>query len=120
MLIFYRPQLNQSMANHIYELSLHDGITTIKHFVLFVNEVEIASIDEVNTNRAIVLKKRHGKSEILTTSYRTNSWCPFIAKALDIYLGDLSEGDWSAHKISRPSVSPSCHCYSVLCKEFYF
>ena len=78
---------------------LHGGITTIRHFVLLVNiiinEVEIASIDEVNTAHAIVLHKRHGKSRTLSTSYRTISSCPFIAKALDIYLGELSQDDWS-------------------------
>ena len=79
---------------------LNGGQTTIKHFRFLVNviilEIELASINEMNTAHAIVLHKGHGKDKTLSSSYRTISSCPFIAKAVDIYLGDLSKDDWSA------------------------
>ena len=78
---------------------LFGGSTTIKHFQFLVNtiinEVELSSIPELNTAHAIVLHKAHGKPKSLSSSYRTISSCPFIAKALDIYLGELSQEDWS-------------------------
>ena len=70
----------------------------IRHFLFLINtiiqEVELASIRELNTAHAVVFHKGHGKSRSLSSSYRTISSCPFIAKALDIYLGELSKDDW--------------------------
>ena len=77
---------------------LHGGRVGIRHFLFLINmiieEVELASIRELNTAHAVVLHKGHGKSRSLSSSYRTISSCPFIAKALDIYLGELSKDDW--------------------------
>ena len=56
--------------------------------------LQLASIRELNTAHAVVLHKGHGKTRSLSSSYRTISSCPFIAKALDIYLGELSKDDW--------------------------
>ena len=79
---------------------LNGGATTIKHFQFLVNviilEIELSSIDEMNKAHAIVLHKGHGKDKSLSSSYRTISSCPFIAKAVDIYLGELSKDDWKA------------------------
>ena len=48
----------------------------------------------MNRAHAIILYKRHGKDKTFDSSYRTISSCPFISKAIDIYLGQLSKEDW--------------------------
>ena len=52
------------------------------------------SVDELNTTHAVILHKGHGKDRSLSSSYRTISCCPFISKAIDMYLGELSKDDW--------------------------
>ena len=79
---------------------INGGPTTIKHFQFLLNcvfeSIELSSVDELNTAHAVVLFKGHKKDKSLASSYRTISSCPFIAKAADVYLGDLSQEDWSA------------------------
>ena len=79
---------------------INGGPTTIKHFQFLLNcvfeSIELAAVDELNTAHAVVLFKGHKKDKSLASSYRTISSCPFIAKAADVYLGDLSQEDWSA------------------------
>ena len=43
---------------------------------------------------AIFLHKAHNKPKNISSSYRTISSCPFLAKTVDIYLGMLSKSDW--------------------------
>ena len=78
---------------------INGGALAIKHFQFLMNSVidaiDIAAIEELNKVHAIVLHKGHKKDRILASSYRTISLCPFTAKALDIYLGDLSKDDWN-------------------------
>ena len=78
---------------------LHKGSVTIGHFQFLVNTIlntiELSSVDELNTVHAVILHKGHSKDKNLATSYRTISSCPFISKAIDIYLGELSRDDWS-------------------------
>ena len=78
---------------------VNGGPLAIKHFQFLLNSVidtiEIAAIEELNKAHAIILHKGHKKDRTLASSYRTISSCPFLAKALDIYLGDLSKDDWS-------------------------
>jgi hypothetical protein len=83
---------------------LNGGETSIKHFQFLFNTVlrniELSSIDELNTVHAVILHKGHKKDKSLASSYRTISSCPFIAKAVDIYLGELSREDWDACQAS--------------------
>ena len=78
---------------------INGGVLTIKHFQFLINTIidaiELAATDELNKIHAIILHKGHKKDKTLASSYRTISSCPFLAKALDIYLGDLSKDDWS-------------------------
>ena len=78
---------------------LNGGGTTIRHFQFIVNSIlnsiEVSCVEELNTAHAVILHKGHGKDKGLATSYRTISSCPFISKAIDIYLGDLSKEDWN-------------------------
>ena len=79
---------------------LHGGDTTLKHFQFLINTVlkniELSSIDELNRAHAVILHKGHKKDKSLASSYRTIASCPFISKAVDIYLGELSKEDWDA------------------------
>ena len=83
---------------------INGGNTTIKHFQFLFNTVlrniELASIDELNKVHAVILHKGHKKDKSLASSYRTISSCPFMAKAVDIYLGELSKEDWDACQAS--------------------
>ena len=83
---------------------LNGGSASIKHFQFLVNTIltciEASSIQEMNKVHAVILHKGHRKDKNLASSYRTISSCPFIAKAVDIYLGELSREDWSSCQAS--------------------
>ena len=77
---------------------INGGISAIRHFQFLINTlletIELASMEELNKAHAVILHKGHKKPKNLSSSYRTISSCPFIAKAVDIYLGNLSKEDW--------------------------
>ena len=79
---------------------INGGAIGIRHFQFLLNTIletiELACIDELNHVHAVILHKGHKKDRSLASSYRTISSCPFIAKAADIYLGDLSKDDWKS------------------------
>ena len=79
---------------------LNGGSLAIKHFQFLVNKlldnIELSSVEELNNVHAVILHKGHGKDRHLSSSYRTISSCPFISKATDVYLGELSRDDWSS------------------------
>ena len=70
-----------------------------KHFHLLLttllNDVNLTTIEEVNVVYACILFKGHGKDKSLDRSYRTISTCPVVAKALDLFIRDLSISDWN-------------------------
>ena len=78
---------------------INAGIEGITHFQYLLNSVidniNLSSLDELNSVWAIVLFKGHGKDRELDRSYRTISTCPVIAKALDQYIGNLFETGWA-------------------------
>ena len=55
----------------------------------------MAGLQELNSIYAQVLYKGHGKDRQNARSYRTISTCPLLAKALDIYVNELSLHDWN-------------------------
>ena len=61
-----------------------------------LENIELTAVPEMNTAHAIILHKGHGKDKALDSSYRTISSCPFLAKSIDIYLGELSRDDWNS------------------------
>ena len=75
---------------------------TFKHFHFLFNtildNIEITAADEMNRAHAIILHKSHNKPKNISSSYRTISSCPFLAKAVDMYLGMLSKSDWNSHQ----------------------
>ena len=81
---------------------LNGGDAGIQHFHFLFNtilqNIEITAAEEMNRAHAIILHKSHNKPKNLSSSYRTISSCPFLAKAVDMYLGMLSKSDWSGHQ----------------------
>ena len=77
---------------------INGGPIALKHFQTLINlaleDIENTTIDEMNTAHACILYKGHQKSKTLASSYRTISTCPFISKACDIYVRNLSLDDW--------------------------
>ena len=78
---------------------IHGGPHAVQHFQLLMNsaidDVEKTTCEEFNDAHACILYKGHSKDKTLASSYRTISSCPFIAKALDYYVRELSIDDWN-------------------------
>ena len=51
--------------------------------VIFADDVNNISLNEVSSVNAVVLFKGHGKDKESDRSYRTISTCPLLAKSLD-------------------------------------
>ena len=68
------------------------------HFILsaIIDNINLSSIEELNTAWACILYKGHQKDKESDRSYRTISTCPFMAKCADIYIGRLNSGLWNA------------------------
>ena len=88
----------------IYSISaLHycnAGDEGLVHFASLINsaisDVNNATIEELNLALGLILYKGHRKDKNSDRSYRTISTCPFIAKAIDLYLRDLYQDSWDA------------------------
>ena len=78
-----------------YSNAGHEGL---QHFACLLNcivsDVKNGTIDELNLVLGLILYKGHRKDKNSDRSYRTISTCPFIAKALDLYLRDLYQDSW--------------------------
>ena len=79
----------------------HDGLL---HFHALLNaiisDVNNASIEELNIAIGLICYKGHKKEKTSERSYRTISSCPFLAKALDLYIRDLYHVQWDAVQAS--------------------
>ena len=93
----------RSGVNDLYSISanhyLNAGDPGNHHFHLLLNtliaDINNVSVDEVNTVHAVILFKGHSKDKSLSSSYRTISTCPLVAKALDIFIRDLNIDSWN-------------------------
>ena len=78
---------------------LNAGEEGLRHFEDLLNaiisEVENATIVELNVAHGIILYKGHKKEKTSERSYRTISTCPFLSKALDLYIRDLYQDQWN-------------------------
>ena len=79
---------------------IHAGVQGAIHFTHLLNaviaNVNLSSLDQLNSVWAMILFKGHGKDRESDRSYRTISTCPVISKALDRYIGDLFNSGWAA------------------------
>ena len=82
-------------ANHF----INAGFDGLEHFHFLLNiiieEVNLSSLEELNTIWACILYKGHRKDKESDRSYRTISTCPLFAKALDLYVGELYYDGWA-------------------------
>ena len=93
-------------ANHFINAG-RAGFTHF-HFLLssLAKNVNLASLDELNTVWACILHKGHGKDKEVDRSYRTISTCPLLAKALDTYIGQLYGAGWEEAQASTQFQGP--------------
>ena len=77
---------------------IHLGDEGLVHFICILNSIieniNNASVEELNSIYAIVLHKGAGKPIESHRAYRTISTCPVVAKALDYYMVDLYSQGW--------------------------
>ena len=91
-------------VNDLYSITprhfINAGCEGITHFAFLVNtiieNVNLSSLDSLNSVWAMVLFKGHGKDRESHRSYRTISTCPLLSKALDKHIGALFESGWAA------------------------
>ena len=98
--------LLKRMKSHVMDFygvtALHytnAGKEGLLHFTFLLNsiilEVNNATLEELNRAYGLILYKGHRKEKTSDRSYRTISSCPFLAKALDLYLRDLYQELWN-------------------------
>ena len=79
---------------------INAGEDGLEHFMNLINcvlsDVNNATVDELNVVLGLILYKGHKKDKNSDRSYRTISTCPFLAKAIDLYLRDLYQHHWDA------------------------
>ena len=89
---------------------LHAGEEGILHFQALLNsvvrEVDNASLTELNTAHGIIHYKGHKKDKTSERSYRCISTCPFLSKALDLYVRDLHQEQWNNVQASTQYQGP--------------
>ena len=83
---------------------INGGPVSIEHFRFILNtsvdNLENTTVEEINNVHACVLYKGHRKDKTFASSYRTISTCPFISKALDLYIREFSIEEWSEAQAS--------------------
>ena len=80
-----------------------------------IDDVNQASIDELNACYALLLHKGHDKPKTRDTAYRTISTCPVLARALDLYIRDLHQDKWSSCQApTQYQGQGSCHELAAL------
>ena len=98
----------KNSVNDLYSITtlhyLNAGKEGALHFNFILNsiidDVNTASVDELNSVYALLLHKGHSKPNNLSTSYRTISTCPVVSTALDLYIRDLHLDKWSKEQAS--------------------
>ena len=79
---------------------INAGEDGLEHFMNLINcvlsDVNNATVDELNVVLGLILYKGHKKDKNSDRSYRTISTCPFLSKAIGLYLRDLYQHHWDA------------------------
>ena len=110
-------------VNDFYSLTpahfTNAGDIGIEHFNFLLNciieEVNNASIEELNSCYALLLYKGHGKVRTNDNAYRTISTCPLLSKAIDLYIRDLHQDKWKAQQApTQYQGEGSCHELAAL------
>ena len=73
-----------------------EGLTRFTFILnLIISNINLSSLDYLNSVWAMILYKGYGKDKESDRSYRTISTCPLVSKALDKYVGGLYESGWA-------------------------
>ena len=93
---------------------LNAGEEGLDHFNrmlnIIIDDVNNATIEELNACYALLLHKGHGKSRNIDTAYRTISTCPMLSRALDLYIRSLHKDKWNACQAkTQYQGEESCH-----------
>ena len=106
-------KMKPSVTDYYSITSLHylnGGRKSIEHFQAIFNavlqDVDNFALAELNTVHAAILYKGHGKDKHSDRSYRTISSCPFLAKCLDSYVGDIYQEKWNTLKADTQFQAP--------------
>jgi hypothetical protein len=91
-------------VNDLYSISprhyTNAGEEGIRHFMFLLNmiitNINLSSLDYLNSVWAMILHKGHGKDKESDRSYRTISTCPLVSKALDKHICRLFESGWAS------------------------
>ena len=91
-------------VNDLYSITprhyTNAGIEGLNHFRFILNtiisNINLSSLDYLNSVWAMILHKGHGKDRESDRSYRTISTCPLILKALDKHVGHMFESGWAS------------------------
>ena len=98
---------------------INAGLAGLQHFNFILNciidDVNNASIEELNSCYALLLYKGHGKLRTSDSAYRTISTCPLASKALDLYIRDLHVEKWNHQQApTQYQGEGSCHDLAAL------
>ena len=96
-------KIKKNVKDYYSITSLHyinAGDEGLLHFNTLLNsiitDINNASLEELNIAHGLIYYKGHKKDKTSDRSYRNISSCPFLAKALDLYLRDLYLDLWEA------------------------
>ena len=94
-------KIKKNVKDHFSITALHyinAGDEGLLHFCELLNgvisDLNNAGLDELNIAHGLIYYKRHKKDKTSDRSYRTISSCPFLSKALDLYVRDLCSDLW--------------------------
>ena len=113
----------KNTVNDLYSITplhyIYAGESGLEHFNYLLNsiieDVNNATIEELNACCALLLHKGHGKPRNIDRAYRTISTCPVVSKALDLYIRHLHEEKWSACQApTQYQGEGSCHELAAL------
>ena len=92
------------------------GLDHFNHLLnCIIDDVNNATVEELNACYALLLHKGHGKSRNLDKAYRTISTCPLLSKALDLYIRQLHQDKWKACQAeTQYQGEGSCHELAAL------
>ena len=98
---------------------INGGEAGMEHFNFLLNciidDVNNATIEELNVCYALLLHKGHGKPRTIDKAYRTISSCPLLSKALDMYIRDLHKEKWNLQQApTQYQGEGSCHELAAL------
>ena len=100
-------RLKKNVKDHYSITALHyfnAGDEGIAHFQAILNamisDTDNATLEELNIAHGIILYKGHKKIKTDERSYRCISSCPFLSKAMDLYIRDLHQEKWNSCQAS--------------------